>query len=448
MGEAKRGFARSLTGRTVALSVVVALIAAAVTVFVSFPLISQGARAQAQENLDRLADVAVAALQRPASEARIARLRDEFESAGVTAFLIGPGLAGAPGVSQNVQRDIVAGAGVSGTAAIQGVDHFFAGRPVEGSLGLVLLTPAETADTIAGDDLRRLLVALLAGVVAAVVIGLLAARRVTRPLRRAADAAERMSAGERGLRLDPSGPTEVGDIAQSLNNLSDSLAASERRQRDFLLSVSHELRTPLTSIRGYAEALSDDLVADVPGTGGVLAHEAERLDRLVADLLDLARLGAVDVAIEPAVVDLQQVAEQAALVWRTRCAREGVDFRTELTSVTVNGDPGRVRQIIDNLAENALRVTPAGSPIVLSVMASGDYGVVAVRDGGPGLTADDMAVAFEPAALYSRYRGVRAVGTGVGLALVGRLAARMGGAAQVWSAPEGGAAFGVWLPRS
>ncbi len=111
-------------------------------------------------------------------------------------------------------------------------------------------------------------------------------------------------------------------------------------------------------------------------------------------------------------------------------------------------DPMRVRQIIDNLAENALRVSPPGSVMVLAIRREGDWGVVEVRDSGPGLTDDDIAVAFEPGVLHERYRGVRPVGTGLGLALVGRLAHGLGGSAEAGRAAEGGARFTVRLPLS
>ena len=181
-----------------------------------------------------------------------------------------------------------------------------------------------------------------------------------------------------------------------------------------------------------------------------MTAEDDRLYRLVADLLYLSRLDAVDLTIQPIDVDLVALADEAAQVWRARCDRVGVVFRAELPTqpLWARTDPVRTRQIIDNLAENALRVTPAGRPIVLAVGGAGAWAAVAVRDGGPGLTADDRRVAFEPAALYSRYQGVRKVGSGVGLALVGRLAARLGGVARADLAPEGGAAFTVFLPRS
>ena len=231
----------------------------------------------------------------------------------------------------------------------------------------------------------------------AVPIGYWAARRLTRPLRAARDAANEMAAGSRDVTLEPEGPVEIADIAESLNRLNSALVVSEGRQREFLLSVSHELRTPLTAVKGYAEALSDGVIDadDVERTGATVAAEAARLDRLVSDLLDLARLGAVDFQVTPVEVDLDELGREAVDVWRDRAQREGVQFSDELPAypLTVRTDPLRVRQIIDNLAENALRVSPPGSTMVLAIRAEGPWAVVEVRDSGPGLTDEDRLTA-------------------------------------------------------
>jgi two-component system sensor histidine kinase BaeS len=171
-----------------------------------------------------------------------------------------------------------------------------------------------------------------------------------------------------------------------------------------------------------------------------MLSEVGRMDRLVSDLLDLARSEAVDFPVHLAEVNLRALVADAADVWQARTAREGVEFRVHLPPhpVVVRTDPIRARQIIDNLAENALRVTPAGAPIVFALSESG---LVQVRDGGPGLSPDDLEVAFEPGELYERYKGVRRVGTGFGLALVGRLSRRLHVVATAGVAPEGGAQF-------
>jgi two-component system sensor histidine kinase BaeS len=179
--------------------------------------------------------------------------------------------------------------------------------------------------------------------------------------------------------------------------------------------------------------------------------EADRLDLLVADLLDLARLDAVDFPVSSVEVDFADIANSAASVWHDSSRNEGIEFRLELSAPSMPGqtDPMRIRQIIDNLCANALRVTPSGGVMVLSVVeVDPGWMRIEVRDSGPGLTEDDCRVAFEPAELYSRYRGIRRVGSGVGLALVGRLAGRLGGTAAAGSAPEGGARFTIFVARN
>jgi two-component system sensor histidine kinase BaeS len=261
-----------------------------------------------------------------------------------------------------------------------------------------------------------------------------------------------MAGGERNVRLTPEGPVEIAEIAEGINSLNSALVLSEGRQRDFLLSVSHELRTPLTAVRGYGEALADGVIPedDIAQTGIIIGAEAARLNQLVTDLLDLARLGAVDFPFEMNEVDVRQLLLDAGEVWKSRCNPIGVTFTTEIPdeSVLVITDPIRLRQVIDNLMENALRVTPDGERIVLALLVADGSFTVQVRDSGPGLQPNDAEVAFEPGVLYERYRGVRPVGTGIGLALVGRLSRGLGGSAKVETAPEGGAAFLVKFPIS
>ena len=259
-----------------------------------------------------------------------------------------------------------------------------------------------------------------------------------------------MALGEREHVLRPSGAAEVADISEALNALNAALARSEVRQREFLLSVSHELRTPLTAIKGYGEALADGVLpdGDLVSAGDTVASEAERLNRLVQDLLDLARLGADDFRFDVSYVDAARVLNDAAQVWRKRCSDEDVDFQISGADqpVMVIADPVRIRQIIDNLAENALRVSPAGSQIEFVLhpeLPEPGKTTIEVKDAGPGLTTEDMMIAFEPGRLFERYRGIRPVGTGLGLALVARLARGLRGEASVTRAAGGGSIFRV-----
>ena len=445
---------RTSLGTQLALvTALVAAIAVIVTGLVSYPLVANASEAQARDQLAREADIVadvVARTESGATAAGLVRLRSLLSAQGIAVQVVRRRPPAAPVTAQDVA--VTSAGGTVSDVRRSGEGWVFVeGRQASADTSVFLVQSASVASSQTGLALRRLALALLVGLLVAVVVGYLAARRVGRPLRNAARAAERLATGARDVALVPEGPAEVATVSDSLNRLSAALAASEGRQRDFLLSVSHELRTPLTGIRGYAEALADGVVApgDVASTGAIVLAESERLERLVADLLDLARLGAADVRLAPAEVDLTALGTEAARVWAARCERAGVVFSAELPSgpLVVRTDPLRVRQILDNLAENALRVTPAGRPLVLAVRPEAWGATLEVRDGGPGLTPDDVLVAFEPAALHERYRGLRQVGTGVGLALVGRLATRLGGRALAGTAPEGGARFGVALPR-
>ncbi|MDD2857935.1 MAG: HAMP domain-containing sensor histidine kinase [Candidatus Nanopelagicales bacterium] len=445
----------SLVTRTVLLTSFVAAIVVLVAGLISYPLIRSAEVSQSRATLAHLADLTAAAVDRGAGDGR----RDELlppplsatlRTEQVQGYLVLAPTTAVPGVPAEEMQELF----THGTISIEGTNDdgpvLIEGRSLAGGGAVILQQPVTVAGGSAQTGLLRFALALVIGLLIAIPIGFFVARRMVRPLRAARDAAYEMQGGSREVQLVPEGPSEVAEIAIALNSLSAALDVSERRQREFLLSVSHELRTPLTAVKGYAEALADDVIepGDVARTGAIVAGEAQRLDRLVTDLLDLARLGAVNFHVNPAEVDLQELGADVAEVWRTRCEREEVGFGTELPSqpLVISTDPMRLRQVIDNLAENALRVSPSGSVVVIAIRPVIGGIEVEVRDSGPGLTDDDMAIAFEPGALYERYRGVRPVGTGLGLALVGRLAKGLGGAARVTGAPEGGACFTVFIP--
>lgn len=458
----------SLASRISLVTMLVAAVAVVVAGVVSGVLLRSSAQAQGLRALRDEADLLAAALQTPsgADRARVpVTLARTLQSQHIDVLLVDADgtVTGAAGrtLGRSIDnRDVAtlkAGSDVSATRTIAGNRVFVEGRVRSGGGAVVLIERVSAARASEGFTRLRLIVALAIGLAVAAVAGALLARRLARPLQRAAFAAHRLSTGARDVRLEPEGPAEVADVAEALNALGRALAVSEGRQREFLLSVSHELRTPLTAVKGYAEALSDGVVPpeSVGATGQVLAAESGRLERLVCDLLDLARLGADDFRIDVTTFDVSELVRQAGVVWADRCERAGVRFAVEVPpgpGVVIQSDPGRLRQILDGLAENALRVTPSGQPIVFALAveppggAGTDHVVVQVRDGGPGLTDDDCRVAFDRSVLYERYRGVRRVGTGVGLALVAGLAARLGGSAEAGRAAEGGACFTIRLP--
>ncbi|MEI2732689.1 MAG: HAMP domain-containing sensor histidine kinase [Dermatophilaceae bacterium] len=164
--------------------------------------------------------------------------------------------------------------------------------------------------------------------------------------------------------------------------------------------------------------------------------------------MDLARLDAGQMRMDIVRMDLAELLEAAEPAWADRCAKVGITWSIQRPAgaVLVDADPGRVRQAVDGLLENAVRVTPRGRPVVLAARIEATDAVLEVRDGGPGLAEEDLGVAFDQGALHERYRGVRAVGTGLGLALVARIATRLGGSVSASHAPEGGARFQLRLP--
>jgi two-component system OmpR family sensor kinase len=461
-----------LASRLALVTTLVAAVAVLVVGLVSIGLLRGASDTEARQQLSRQADGYVAVIDRgeinrPQLTRLVTILRgQDIELEAVNA---GGAVCNQRGLQlpQNLGSVMARGGSVSAVAKVSGSRRFIEGRPLTHgdasnavvrcqAVGIVLFQNAGQAKALAQPLRNRLLIALGIGLLLAAIAGVLLARWLARPLQHAASAARALAGGRRDVAVKPEGPAEVAAVADALNGLTAALARSEGRQREFLLSVSHELRTPLTAVIGHAEALADGVITgdDAQAAGTVMLSEAHRLNRLVSDLLDLARLGAADFRIDLAPTDLRALVLGAEQVWRPRCEAEGIELQLELPPgpLLITTDGGRVRQILDGLAENALRVVPSGAPIVFAVSpasrATSPGGVtLQVRDGGPGLTEDDFAVAFERSVLYDRYRGIRQVGTGLGLALVAGLAAALGGSASAGRAPEGGAAFTIHLPQ-
>ncbi|WUD73510.1 HAMP domain-containing histidine kinase [Streptomyces sp. NBC_00510] len=443
----------SLAGNLVLLTTAVAAVAVLLAGLASWHTIRTTAEAQERDRLARQADV----LSRTPALSSLLLEREQrlAGSNGVELAVVAPdGTTAGPAaaaVTTSVLAVLRGGDPASATAALGGRAVLVEGHPSPGGGAVVLTKPFTAVDDAAARIRGGLALPLAAGLAGAGAAGALLARRLARPLTAAARTAHRLAAGERGLALPDDGPAEVAELSAALTALDAALARSENRQRAFLLSVSHEIRTPLTAVRGYAEALADGVIGPdgLPATGRTLLAETGRLDRFVHDLLDLARLEADDFRLDAARTDLDALVEDAGAVWADRCARHDVRFRLERPGrpLPADTDPFRVRQLLDGLAENALRVTPAGRPLVLALRAEGGEAVFEVRDGGPGLTEDDLTVVFQRAALATRYRGVRPVGTGLGLAIAHRLTTLLGGTiSAACASPEGGACFTVRLP--
>lgn len=294
---------------------------------------------------------------------------------------------------------------------------------------LILALALERKVGGAGDSLGYYLLAsgislFVAGLASAVI-----ARRISRRVTAAAAAAEQIAAGDFETRVPEARPAypELAGLDAAINSMAADLARSRHLERQFFLSVSHDLRTPLTSIRGYAEAIRDGAATDAPAAAGVVVAEARRLERLIGDLLDLARLDAhrFSLSLEPS--DLATVVREAAEALRYELEAAGVALTVEVPGrpVILELDGDRIRQVVANLVENALKF--ATSAVRVAVETGPGAGVVlAVEDDGPGIAPEDLPHVFER--LYASSRRVtRAAGTGLGLAIVSELTEAMGG---------------------
>ena len=451
---------RTLAGRIVATSVLVALASVAVTGIATFGLYRQGATHAARIALARDADTIAATTtnidRRRAGQARriqSASLRKLLTSRQITLVEIDPGddaatELGAPFTTADLT--VLRQDGSLSTQRSSGGDAFLIEGRLSGDTALLMAQPVTEAVAQSGLSSDRLVIPLLLGLLGGALAGLVMARQIGAPLGRLSAAARRLSGGDRQVRVPPGdGPREVADVAQALNGLAAALADSEARQRRFLMNVSHELRTPLTAVTGYAEGLADGVItgAEVPAAAAVIRDEAARLDHRVDDLLALARMEADDFRLRIAPADLAVLVQAAGRAWQPRAAAAGVRLELWTTDpVPVDTDAERVRQAIDALADNALRVLAPGDTLVFGCGSDGVTAWVEVRDDGPGLNPEDLDVAFERGHLTERYRGERPVGSGLGLALVGELARRLGGHALARAVDGGGVSFVVVVP--
>jgi two-component system OmpR family sensor kinase len=321
---------------------------------------------------------------------------------------------------------------VDGTVSIGGVQYFYAGRRLTGSKAvLVLLRPTSATRGRSTPYVYSLVLAAVVGGILAALVAFLLARRIARPVRRVAVASGSLARGENPEPVPVEGAAELATLATAFNDLARQLAKAREAERSFLLSVSHELKTPLTAIRGYAEAVQDGAI-DPREAAATVAQESARLERLVHDLLDLARMNRTDFSVHQSEIDLTDVADDAV----RRYEGQAADFGVELSAVTDGeapaiGDSDRVLQVVSNLVENALRLTPRGGAVRV-VTAPGE---LRVEDTGPGLADDDRTRAFERFYLHERYGRERPVGTGLGLAIVKELTEAMGGTVSVQSEP-------------
>jgi len=310
---------------------------------------------------------------------------------------------------------------------------------------------------------RDLIIAAVIAGVLALIVSLLVSRRITGPLEELTDAAGDVSAGNLEVRVAPRGDDEVAALATAFNSMADRLARDEQWRRDMTSDLSHELRTPLATIQSRVEALEDGVLPPTPENLRVIGEEVERLGRLLGQLRSLNELESEDLSVQHEPLDLAEMAAGAVDRHRPGFAAKGVELDIDLRPATVFGDPDRLLHVVGNLLDNALKFTPAGGHVRVTVervdgaatraaagsALAGPAGASArltVADDGPGVDPVDLPFVFDRFYRSQSARGTS--GAGLGLAICRALVEAQGGTIAADEAPGGGARFTVLLPTA
>lgn len=314
-----------------------------------------------------------------------------------------------------------------------------------GNWGMLRGTPE--GRFLAGLD-RAILIS--AGVAAglALVLGAILAGTISRPVRELTAATRVLADGDLGHQVPVRTRDEIGELAQSFNQMSADLAHANQLRRQMTADIAHDLRTPLSVILGYAEALTDGKLSGTPETYEAMYIQAQHLNRLIEDLRTLSLADAGQISLMRRPVEPRGLLEHAALAYLPVVEGRGISLGVEGENVPpVSVDPDRLLQVLGNLVGNALRHTPNGGRVVLSTARLNDEVLLRVQDSGPGIPAEDLPYIFD-----RFYRGDKARqsdgASGLGLAIARSLVEAHGGRITAANVPGGGALFTIALPLS
>ena len=339
---------------------------------------------------------------------------------------------GPPPTGATAHAPIYSGASRLGTVVVSAAD---------GSL----LTPEEQHLRHSLDQLH--LAAGAAAAFAALMIGLLLAETLSRPLQRIRAGAERLMQGELDARVELGDEPDMRSVGHALNRLAETLEQEEGLRKASVADLAHDLRTPVNGLLARIEAAQDN-VLPLPENLSAMHAETVRLTRLLDDLARLADAERPGLLLEKQHVDLAEVAHAVAESFAPRFAEANIHFTIAEQPVWVSGDRGRLEQIVSNLLSNALRYTDVDGEVTLTVARPGSDAVLEVDDTGIGIEPDDLGHIFTRFWRGDRSRSPTTGGTGIGLAIVRELVRAHDGRIDVESVPGEGSRFRVTLPAS
>jgi two-component system, OmpR family, sensor histidine kinase BaeS len=402
----------------------------------------------AQQRADLARAVAVAAAATQTGEgswtsADLAPVLDLAAQAGVAAKIIGPS-----GETVVVSANFAAQPAAAQASAPIMVHGRRAGQV------MIRSTPAGLgrADSALQDSLW-LAIAGAAGAAAllALITGLAAARRITRPVQRLITVTRAMAGGDRTARVGAvRAPGELAELASAFDQMADTLGRQEQLRRDLVAGVAHELRTPIAVLQAGHEALLDGVTQPTPAELGSLHEEVLRLATMVSDLQTLAAADAAVLQLSLSPQDLGQLAAAAADSLSGQFQAAGITVRRELAPATVQADPRWLHQIVTNLLTNALKFTAVGGTVTVLAGPAGTaarpQAVLRVTDTGVGIPADELPRIFDR--FWRGRQAARVPGSGVGLAVAAELARAHGGELTAASKPGQGTEITLTLPLS
>ena len=273
-------------------------------------------------------------------------------------------------------------------------------------------------------------------------------RSIVEPLASITETARLIADGSYGVQIEKKFDDEVGELTDTINDMSLKIKQSEKTQSEFISSVSHELRTPLTAITGWAETIQGGELKDpqdVRKGMDIIVSEARRLTNMVEELLEFSRIedGRFTLSVEP--LDLKAELEDAVYTYREFFRREGIELTYQdcpEEMLPISGDPERLRQVFCNLLDNAAKHGGSGKRIDVSVAREGEEAVIRIRDYGPGIPEEEL-----PHVKYKFYKGSsKARGSGIGLAVCEEIVTRHEGRLDIGNAQGGGCLVTIVLP--
>jgi two-component system sensor histidine kinase BaeS len=274
------------------------------------------------------------------------------------------------------------------------------------------------------------------------------ARRILNPVAELTAAARRMEGGRLEERVVRVGDDELGRLGHAFNSMAEALERSDGERRALTSDIAHELRTPLSNIRGYLEGIEDGVVESTPEVLATIHEEALLLQQLVDDLQTVALAEAGELRLHREPVDLAALAQQVVTTHRAQAQGTGVDLDLRVDAVPALAlDPARMRQVLGNLIQNALRHTPRGGDVTVAVSAAGGAIELVVTDSGEGIAAEHLPHVFERFYRADSSRSRTTGGTGLGLAIVQQLVETQGGEVSIASTPGAGTAVTVRFPE-